>query len=69
MQSDGEFADILAVLDEWDGLSGAERKERSVIILGESSKSKGYKLARKYHLVRGGRGGRRSRSHEGWRKG
>jgi hypothetical protein len=41
----------VALLDGWDELSGAERRERSVSLLGESSKSKGYKLAKKYQLV------------------
>ena len=79
VQSDGEFADILAVLDGWDDLSGAERKERSVSIFGESSKSKGYKLARKYHLVDvggivhvltkdGGAGGVGTLEDAGWRR-
>ena len=48
VQSNEEFEDIKASLDGWDELSGAERKERAVALFGESSKSKAYKLAKKY---------------------
>ena len=51
LQSDDAFRDIVASLDGWDELSGVEKKERSVSLFGESSKSKGYKLAKKYRLV------------------
>ena len=51
LQSDDSFADIVASLQDWDELSGAEKKERTTSIFGEVNKSKGYKLAGKYRLL------------------
>jgi hypothetical protein len=51
LQSDNSFADIVASLQDWDELSGAEKKERTTSIFGEVNKSKGYKLAGKYRLL------------------
>ena len=51
LQTDENFADVVAVLEDWDDLTGAERKERTTSIFGEVNKSKGYKLAGKYRLL------------------
>ena len=51
LQSDESFGDIVASLEGWNELSGAEKKERSVSLFGEAGKTKGYKLAAKYRLL------------------
>ena len=51
VQSDANFADLVSVLEDWDKLTGAQRKERTTSIYGEANISKGYKLASKYRLL------------------
>ena len=51
LQSDSNFADVVAVLEDWDDLNDAQRKEKTTAIFGEVNKSKGYKLAGKYRLL------------------
>ena len=51
VQTDDSFADIVSVLDGWDELTGAEKRERTVSLFGENNRSKGYKLAGKYRLL------------------
>ena len=48
LQSDEAFGDIVSSLEDWNDLSGAEKKQRSMSLFGESGKTKGYKLAKKY---------------------
>ena len=51
LQSASNFADVVAMLEDWDDLNGAQRKEKTTAIFGEVNKSKGYKLASKYRLL------------------
>ena len=51
LQSDENFADVVAVLEGWDDLNGAQRKEKTTAIFGEVNLSKGYTLAGKYRLL------------------
>ena len=51
LQTDESFGDIVASLEGWEDLSGLEKKQRSVSLFGETGKTKGYKLAKKYQVL------------------
>ena len=51
LQSDEAFRDLVACLGGWNDLSGGEKIERSVSLFGETGRTKGYKLAKKYRLL------------------
>ena len=49
IESNENFENVKASIEGWGALSGPERRERATALFGDASKSKAYKLAKKYH--------------------